>query len=493
MQKEDVLIVSDERSNSVLDTMVTVNNTFQTANQDLGITQEYNKANRDKLWDSTKGKADYKDKMFGDKQTYTDPISGKTLHKSQKAAQNKYHMKNGEGENISSKWAEHSAETDHINALKDVHDKVKHNPFLTDEDFKEVMNSDENYRLLSKADNTSKGEKNDWQLILDKDSGISTDGKIQMAKEKIKSDVTINSKFAVKTAQNAGKEFVTGATDTLVNSAIPLTIEAVRKLVNVAQGKESLGDAAKDMGKITVNVAVAGGTNRLLVDVVSSQLANSGNAILQNIAQSNEVAQIIAVAAIVRESAVKYINGEIDGKEFIDQVGEKGATMVAGMIGGQVGRELGGIIGCIAGTVVLPGVGTAAGYVAGEVIGQVLGVIITTVACSAIVSVFNTSKHLNDYKIKESQIRRLEAEALKEMENQRSKFREIVEREYKVWDETVQSSFDQILRCACEETYNLQGVTDGLDKVLSVFGKNVKFGSLKEYEDQLNLPLKLSF
>lgn len=293
--------------------------------------------------------------------------------------------------------------------------------------------------------------------------------------------------------QNAGASFTSGAKDTLVNSVIPLTTEAVRKLINVAQGKESLGDAVKDMGKITVNVAVTGGTKKLLADVVSSQLANSGSALLQNFANSNEVAQIIAVAAIIQDSAVKYINGEIDGKEFIEQVGEKGTTMVAGMIGGQVGREIGGIIGGIAGSIALPGVGTAAGYVAGEVIGQVLGVIITTVACSAIVSVYNTSKHLNDYKLKESQIRRLESEALKEMENQRGKFREIVERECKVWDDTIQNGFDQILRCACKETYNLQGVTDGLDKVLSVFGKNVKFSSLEEYEDQLDLPLKLSF
>lgn len=81
------------------------------------------------------------------------------------------------------------------------------------------------------------------------------------------------------------------------------------------------------------------------------------------------------------------------------------------------------MIGSVVGTVAMPGAGTAAGCVSGEVIGQILGVIITTVACSAIVSVFNTAKHMNDYKLKESQIRRLEAEALREMEKQRCKFR----------------------------------------------------------------------
>ncbi len=485
--------MKDDKESIEIEAFVRAGNSGQTANKNLGITREYNKENRDKRWDSTKGKSAYKDRMFGDKQTYKDPISGKTLHKSQTAAQNKYHMKNAEGENISTKWAEHAAETDHINAIKDVHDKVKYNPFLTDEDFKEIVNSDENYRLLSKKDNASKGEKSDLKIILDKDNELSLDGRAQMLKEKVQADVALSSKFTARTLKNAGNEFASGAKDTLVASTIPLAAESVRKLINVAQGKESLEDAAKDMGKTTVNIAVAGGTNKLLVDVVSVELSNSSSAVLQNIASSNEVGQIIAVAAIVQETAVKYINGEIDEKEFIEQVGEKGTTMVAGMIGGEIGKEIGGIIGGVAGTIALPGGGTIAGAAAGEVIGAVLGTIITTVACSAIVVVYSTVKHMNDYKLKESQIRRLESDALKEMENQRVKFRNIMEHEYKVWDENIQSGFDQMIRCACEGTYDLQGVTDGLNKVLSVFGKKARFNSLEEYEKQLDMPLKLSF
>jgi hypothetical protein len=482
-----------DSDNTAIEAMSKLGMMEQRANNNLGITQEYNKENRGKLWDSQKGKADYKEKAFGNRETYVDPISGKVLHKSQKAAQNKYHMKNSKGKNISTKWAEHAAETDHINALKDVHDVVKHNPFLSDSDFKEIMNSDENYRILSKKENASKGEQNDWKIITDKDNDMSSEARVQMAKEKVRSDLALQGKFTVRTAKNVGKEFATGAKDTLLKSAIPLTAEAVRKLCKVASGEETLKEATKDMGKVVVDVAVAGGTNKLLVDVVNSQLSKSKNAVFSNLANSNNVAQIVTVAVIVQESAIKYINGEIDGKEFIEEVGVKGATMVAGMIGGSIGGEIGAFLGGIAGTVALPGVGTAAGVVAGKVIGEILGTIITTVACSAIVSVYNLSKHLNDYKLKESQIMRLETEALKEMENQRDKFKSIVEREYKYWDKEIQDGFNMILSSACEETFNLQGVTDGLDKILALFGKSVAFKNLDEYEAQLDRPLKLSF
>ena len=70
---------------------------------------------------------------------------------------------------------------------------MKYNPFLTDEDFKEIVNSDENYRLLSKKDNASKGEKSDLKIILDKDNELSLDGRAQMLKEKVQADVALSS------------------------------------------------------------------------------------------------------------------------------------------------------------------------------------------------------------------------------------------------------------------------------------------------------------
>lgn len=480
--------MSSEKNSSLLDTVVSVNNMNQTANSDLGITQEYDRSNYDNPYAHGK----FKDKAFENKHGEINKTAidenGKLVYRYKDDAKARFGEQKGESV---------VADADHIDALKSIHERHKHNPFLSDSDIKEVGNrgwkeDDDmkhgNFQLMRASENRSKQESSDFV------EGIK-EGNIKKASKGLRAQTETDLLLTQRAAQNAGREFVTGATDILVNSAIPLTTEAVRKLINVAQGKESLSDAAKEMGKTTVKVAVAGGTNRLLVDVISSQLENSSSAALKSIARSNQVAQIIAVAAIVQESAVKYINGEIDGKEFIDEVGVKGATMVAGMIGGQVGREIGGIIGAAIGTaaIPIPGVGTGVGYVAGEVVGQVLGVIITTVSCSAIVSVYNTSRHLNDYKLKESQIRRLESDALREMENQRGKFREIVEREYKVWDETIQSGFEQILRSACEETYNLQGVTDGLDKILSLFGKQVRFSTLEEYESQLDMPLKLSF
>lgn len=483
--------MSEDNNKKVLDATVFAANVSQSANSELGITQEYNKENRDKLWDSQSRKTEFKEKQFNGKNTYEDSISGKTLHKNQNAAQNKYHMRNEAGEVVSSKWAEHSAETDHINALKDLHEKHKENPFLSDKDFKEIVNSDENYRILSKSLNTSKGDKSDWQMIFDKNSELTFEGRTQMAKEKIKSDVALTTKFAARTGKNIGTEFASGAKDTLSNSVIPLTVEAVSKLIKVAQGEESLGDAAKDMAKTTMSVAVAGGSNRVVIDMVTTKFANSSSVVLKNIAGSNQVGQIVAVALIVQESALQYINGDIDGKEFIQQVGIKGTTMVAGMIGGQVGKEIGAIIGGAIGTALIPipGAGTGVGMVAGEVIGQILGTIITTVACGTIATAINVMKHMDDYKKIADQFDRISSDAIKEIENQRLHFKKIIEEEYHIRKKEINEGFEQILVNSFEECCNVQGINSGIDQVLSAFGKSVRFESVEEYKLQLDKPL----
>ena len=171
------------------------------------------------------------------------------------------------------------------------------------------------------------------------------------------------------------------------------------------------------------------------------------------------------------------------------EIGDKGATMLAQMAGGEVGAIVGEIIGI--------SVGGFLGAGAGAVIGKAIGTMIATVACNVIIAIkknlISNFKSLDDYKLQEKAIHKLETEAIAEMEYQRQKFREIVENEYKKWDENIEAGFNQIMYSACQEVYDLQGITDGLDKILSVFGKSVLFKNINEYKLQLNMPLKLNF
>lgn len=453
-----------------------VNKDFNVFNEDsskLGITQDYNAENRAELWDSAKGKADFKEKAFGEKQTMKDDITSNVLHKSQKAAKNKYHQKNDEGEIVSTAWADHAAETDHINAIKDVHDKAKHNPFLTDQDFKEVVNSESNYRVIPKSLNASKGEKSDWQVIADFDNDVTLKGRAKMAGEKIRADTAMHANFAIRTAKNAGGEFTKGAADSVVDNVIPLTITAIENMVEAAQGEKSFGEAVKDTGKTVVDIAVVGGVDKLM----------------EYIPGSSEIAAISQVAMIVKDSAVRYVNGEISEKEFLEEIGTEGTVMVAQMLGGSIGQELGMFIGAALGTVIAPGAGTAIGTVVGRQVGEFLGSLIATAACSAILTAKDILKHIDDYKLKESEFARLANNAISEIDNQRDKLKAIIDKDDEKWKSTVDESFE-IIYNGLMGTDNMDDsfteITRGLDKIMSMFGSHAMFHSVEEYDAEID-------
>ncbi len=462
------------------------------ANEDLGITQEYNGQNRKKLWDSKEAKSAYKEKVFNGKRTYRDPVTGKELHIAEKAARNKFHMKTADGKNNSTAWAAHSAEADHIVSLKELHGRVKSNAFLTDRDLKEIANQDANFRATSKHFNAQKQEKSDLAMAMDRDSELSREGKIALVKGKIGAEVHVNADIALHMAKNMGTEFATGATEALTGALIPLTVEAVSQMCKVASGEKSLGEAAGDMAKYTVGTAVVGGARRLIVDQANFMMANIENPLFQKIASSGQIGQITAVALIVADSAERYLNGEISGQEFIEEIGQKGTMMVAGMIGGEIGSEIGTFLGLASGGLV--------GAAAGKVIGKVLGTVITTAACSGIILVSSavkdireTAKHLDDYRKKERELAMIRTEALAEMERQREKFKAICAEEFGRWDETFAEGFDRIMESACEGVYSAKGVAEGLDEILRIFGRNVRFGTVEEYEAQLDSALVLQF
>ena len=268
----------------------------------------------------------------------------------------------------------------------------------------------------------------------------------------------------------AGRHFQHGAQEALAASVIPMTAVAVQNLYHVAAGDMDLDDAAKQVAGLTVEIAVAGGTREVMVNGVSALLKQSGNSTLRRLAGSNELTQIIVLGLIVKDSALQYLDGTIDGKRFIEQVQEQGAILMAGTIGASIGATIG--------TVLLPGVGT--------VVGEVIGSLVMTVACSTIISAVQTARHLDDYRIQDAHIRRIQQEALAEMSQQRQHLKAVYEREYQHWDEEISGGFDLILRSACTEAYDLEGITTGLDQILQLFGKHVAFKNLQEYEGQLD-------
>ena len=409
-----------------------------------------------------------------------------------------------------------TTDDDHITPLKVIDQRFSN---LSSEQKKELANRTYNLALTNSKLNRSKGgmENHEYLLkqikkgesenlqttarMLSKEVGsrtllradatkMSVDNAVRDSKNVVESAVKNTKDIAVVKEAGVTKDVisngVSGAKDTLVDSAVPLMIDAVNQMCKVASGEKELKEAAKEFGKDTMKVAVAGGTKNAVEQAVGKSSLLAGRVC------PNTVNQIVTVACIVQKSASRYIDGEINGKEFIQEVGQEGTVMVAGMIGGEVGKEIGTLFGAVAGTMLGPA-GVIVGSSAGAVVGQVLGTVISTVACSALISVYNVAKSINRCSLQDQQVRRLEREALHAIKNQREKFIKIVQNENLRWDQTVRQGFDQMLTCACKETFDMRGTVEGLDMILGLFGQKAAFHDISEYENQLDQTITLKF
>lgn len=406
---------------------------------DFGITKEYDRS----LYYSQKAKKIYKDKVFADKQTYCDPISGKTLHKSQKAAQNKYHMKNKSGENISKKWAEYSAEVDHIISLKSLHDRVKNNPFLTDKDLKELANSNVNCRISSKKYNASKGEKSDFSIISDKNNNIDFKGRKKLLKEKIKAETVLNQGIAGYTLKNAGNIAVSAALET---APITLAVSGITNIVDVANGKKTIGEAIKDVTVNTVSASGSAAAGAIVKRIVES---NIGRKIPIDMLPSAQ----IAAAAMTTVSVVKYLNGEISGEDCALEILKGNAGILAFQIGAAFGP-----VGIIVSTLVVS-----------QICGTIMGLQQKMRAEKAFI------------KEREKELNRVVNEGLIELEKQKQQLSLIINEEFDKWDKAFEYGFDKTISSIINN--DLNGMSDGLNSILGIFNKKCEFSSLEEFDD----------
>lgn len=370
-----------------------------------GVSQEYV---RSKFESQAAIKA-AKDRDFGDKQTVTDS-SGQTLHRSQAASRQKY------GPNRSSF---HEAQTDHIDPVAEVHRRHRANPFLTDEDLREVINRPENFQQISRHDNASKGDSTELEVAFDPRTEKPLDQRVGQAANGLKTQAQTDILLAQRSLQNFGREFAQGTSDALAASAIPLAVRGVQDLVKVANGEMSLNDATCDMGELGISIAAHGGGVRTASFALSTILKNSENSVLKNFAKANQIGSVLVVGSIIMRATGKYLSGEVDAEGFFMEISQEGTSLVSGMLASQT-------LGAL-----LVGPAAAGGIVgAAALAAPVLAAMIASAACSEI---YAQAEKLREEKKDNAEIRAIAAQATRSIQQQQEELERLLEEDHKQW------------------------------------------------------------
>lgn len=176
----------------------------------------------------------------------------------------------------------------------------------------------------------------------------------------------VRSPLATTAREVAGVSHRAGVQGAAYGAGISGGISAVRNVCALISGDKDAGEALIDVAKDTAYGAATGYVSNFGLSALSSVMKESGANIMRTLADSALPAQIAVGVLEAGKTLLRYSSGEIDGKECVAELQEKGSGMAGAIAGAEVGQAV------IPVPVVGAVVGSLVGYVlAGEVYGAV--------------------------------------------------------------------------------------------------------------------------
>ena len=160
-------------------------------------------------------------------------------------------------------------------------------------------------------------------------------------------------KDAVKVAHRAGVE------QAKMGAAVGGGVSLVRNFWAVCQGEKEVGEAMKDVGIDTAEAAAASYAAGAGGALVKGGLQNAGKGVLRGLSKTNLPAYLAVGTLECGKTLYRFARGQIDGGECLEELGQKGYTMVNSALFAAIGQA----------AIPIPVVGALAGSLIGSVLG----------------------------------------------------------------------------------------------------------------------------
>ena len=304
------------------------------------------------LYDSGPAKRQAKMELFSQPGEVRDPYTGEILTLTKAEAKQRF----------GAEWQQHLAESDHIHPLEQTYQDHKDNPFLTNDDIREVANSPDNIEVNSRSFNNAKRSRTNEEYISQREYRESRGVKLSAESEREavsrgkKAQAEIDRELRIRTVKNAASTFHNaGLAGAKQSGLTALTMSGIMNIVAVIKGEKSAGEAISDTLKTGGAGAVTGYLMSGGLATLSQGLSKSSSQIVQSLMKSNVPGQIVTAVMTFGSTLSRYASGEIDTEDFIIEIGDKGSGLAAGSYGFFAGQALipipivGGVIGSMAG------------------------------------------------------------------------------------------------------------------------------------------------
>ena len=129
----------------------------------------------------------------------------------------------------------------------------------------------------------------------------------------------------------------------------------MRNVVALAQNEVELSEAAKDVALQTAGSAAMGYGTAFAGSAIKGAMQNSADEGVRMLAKTNLPGAVVALSVSTAKVVGRFVSGEIDGYECLEELGESGTTMLSSAMFTAIGQAtipipvVGGMVGAMLG------------------------------------------------------------------------------------------------------------------------------------------------
>lgn len=261
----------------------------------------------------------------------------------------------------------------------------------------------------------------------------------------VKSVTSISHRAGIETAESA---MVIGG-----------SVSVVKNMVAVIKGEEDPEDAVKIIAKDTASSAVMGYGTGFAGTAVKGAMQNASSENIRVLANTNLSGTLVAVSVAATKTLKRYFDGEIDGVECFEELGEQGTGMLSSAMFATIGQA----------AIPIP--------VVGGMIGGMIGYAVSSACYSLLLDSLKEAKLAHE--------RRLEIEQICE---EHIKLIQEYRKEMEVSIKNYLSENEQIFHSAFADMKeairigDVDGFIVGANSITETLGKDVPYSSVGEFD-----------
>lgn len=409
-----------------------------------------------KLYDSPQAKINAKNNAFCNGGMAKDSYTGKDLFLKKREAKAKY----------GNDWQEHLAEADHIEPVQKIHEKYKDDPWLTNNNIKELANSDENIKVISRKLNNAKRNRineefyGDDEYLKSKGIDIPRNKKQEAIRDSEKARKSISNDADRKQWLNIRDDFHAAGKNGAYNAgAMTAAMSTVDNLVAVIKGERTPEEALK---RIVLDTGISAATGYMVsgsVSVIAHTLSNSSSTFIRSLVNSNVPGKVVSAVMATGGTLLKYSKGEIDTKECICELGKDGVNIGVTGASMTIGQAL----------IPIPYIGAA--------VGAMVGAALAGGVCRSL------SESVARMQMAQEEYERVKAtteQVISRMKWEQKAFEKITSQLFAERAVAINEGFEKIYKALNDD--NTHDMEQGLSQIARSFGREVELYSVEEVD-----------